>query len=55
MSVPVIIIIGGPRPGGRSVETENRQEFPSPEAAIAYLQSQPPADELPAGDGSTES
>lgn len=38
MSVPVIIIIGGPRPGGRTVETENRLEFPSPAAAISYLE-----------------
>lgn len=41
MSTPVIIIIGGPRPGGRSVEVPDEaqtSEFASYDEAIEFLQ-----------------
>lgn len=56
MSVPVIIIVGGPRPGAVGTRlNEDRKEFPSVHAAIEYLKSLPPSDELPSGDGTSES
>lgn len=53
MSVPVIIIIGGPRPNGRT--QSETHEFDTVQAAIDYLNTLPPTDELPAGDGTSES
>jgi hypothetical protein len=60
MSVPVIIIIGGPRPGNLTtapVTSGDRHEFTSVADAIAFLESQhrPDVDKLPAGDGTSES
>lgn len=62
MSVPVIIIIGGPRPGnlttsGTSTPNGTRYEFDSLAEAIAFLEAQarPAVDQLPSGDGTSES
>jgi hypothetical protein len=61
MSVPVIIIIGGPRPGNitsaGTTFAETRHEFDTVAEAIAFLESQnePGIDQLPSGDGTSES
>lgn len=48
----ITIISHPPKPGGRSAPTTN--EFDTVEAAIEYLQSLPPVDALPAGDGTSD-
>lgn len=48
----ITIISHPPKPGGRSVP--DSYDFDTVESAIEYLQSLPPADQLPAGDGTTD-
>lgn len=51
----ITIITHPPKSGNAGRSAESSQEFDTVEAAVAYLQSLPPTDELPAGDGSSES
>jgi len=54
MSVPVIIVIGSPRPNGRTTEEPTQSEFASYDEAIEFLQELRDAEQDAADDAGNE-